>query len=86
MTREDFLSGVEFEMGSSYFKLDKDQRSITKVYRSIDPIFKKSRVVMEDYHMNIEKIGKVQFECYTFLLGKRIVRKVRFDEVEVFKG
>ena len=84
MTKQDFLSGVEFEMNGNFFK--KEDNTITKVYRSIDPIFKKSRVVMEDYHMNIEKISRVGFQCYTFLLGKRIVRKVRFDEVEVFKG
>jgi len=82
MTREDFLSGVEFEMGSSTFKLEQDQRSITKVYRSND----RSTVVMEDHHMNVEKIGRVGFECYTYLLGKKIVRKVRFEELEVFKG
>ena len=82
MTREDFLSGVEFEMGSSTFKLEQDQRSISKVYRSND----RSTVVMEDHHMNVEKIGRVGFECYTYLLGKKIVRKVRFEELEVFKG
>ena len=83
MTREDFLSGVEFEMDfGTFFKLEQDQRSISKVYRSND----RSTVVMEDHHMNVEKIGKVGFECYTYLLGKKIVRKVRFEELEVFKG
>jgi len=80
MTKQDFLSGVEFEMNGNFFK--KEDNTITKVYRSSD----RSRTVMEDHHMNIEKIGKVQFECYTYLLGKRIVRKVRFDDLEVFKG
>jgi len=80
MTKQDFLSGVEFEMNGNFFK--KEDNTITKVYRSSD----RSRTVMEDYHMNIDKIGKVQFECYTYLLGKRIVRKVRFDDLEVFKG
>ena len=69
-------------MGSSYFKLDKDQRSITKVYRSND----RSRVVMEDHHMNIEKMGRVGFEAYTYMLNEKVVRKVRFEELEVFKG
>ena len=82
MTREDFLSGVEFEMGSSTFKLEQDQRSITKVYRSID----RSRVVMEDHHMNIEKMGRVGFEAYTYMLNEKVVRKVRFEDLEVFKG
>ena len=80
MTKQEFITGVEFEMNGNFFK--KEDNTITKVYRSSD----RSRTVMEDYHMNIEKIGKVQFECYTFLLGKRIVRKVRFDGLEVFKG
>jgi len=80
MTKQDFLSGVEFEMNGNFFK--KEDNTITKVYRSSD----RSRTVMQDHHMNIEKIGKVQFECYTYLLGKRIVRKVRFDDLEVFKG
>ena len=80
MTREDFLSQVEFEMNGNFFK--KEDNTITKVYRSQD----RSRTIMEDYHMNIEKISRVGFECYTFLLGKRIVRKVRFEDLEVFKG
>lgn len=80
MTREDFMAGVEFEMNGNFFK--KEDNTITKVYRSQD----RSRTVMEDYHMNIEKMGRVQFECYTFLLGKRIVRKVRFEDLEPFKG
>jgi hypothetical protein len=80
MTREQFLSGTEFRMGMNFFK--KEDNAITKVYRSND----ESRVIMEDYHMNIEKIGKVQFECYTYLLDKKIVRKIRFEDLEVFKS
>jgi len=67
-------------MNGNFFK--KEDNAITKVYRSND----RSRTIMEDYHMNIEKISRVGFECYTYLLGKRIVRKVRFEELEVFKG
>jgi hypothetical protein len=80
MTREDFMAGVEFEMNGNFFK--REDSTITKVYRSND----RSRTVMEDYHMNIEKMGRVGFECYTFLLGKRIVRKVSFKDLEPFKG
>ena len=80
MTREDFMAGVEFEMNGNFFK--KEDNTITKVYRSSD----RSRTIMEDHHMNIEKMGRVGFECYTFLLGKRIVRKVRFKDLEPFKG
>ncbi len=80
MTKQQFLSGAEFEMNGNFFR--KEDNAITKVYRSSD----RSRIILEDYHMNVEKVGKVQFECYTFLLGKKIVRKVRFADLEVFKG
>ena len=82
MTREDFIAGVEFEIKCNYFKLDRDQRSITKVFRTSD----RSRVVMEDYHMNVERIGRVIFETYSYMLGKRVDRKIRFEDLEVFKG
>ena len=82
MTREDFIAGVEFEIKGNYFKLDKDQRSITKVFRTSD----RSRIVMEDYHMNVEMMGRVRFEAYTYVLGKKVERKLRFEDLEVFKG
>ena len=82
MTREDFIAGVEFEIKGNYFKLDKDQRSITKVFRTSD----RSRIVMEDYHMNVEMMGRVRFEAYTYVLGKKVERKIRFEDLEVFKG
>ena len=82
MTREDFITGVEFEIKGNFFKLDRDQRSITKVFRSND----RTRVVMEDYHMNVESIGRVRFEAYTYMMGKRVDRKIRFEDLEPFKG
>lgn len=80
MTREDFIAGVEFEMDGNFFKLE--GRTITKLYRSRD----RSRVVMEDHHMNIESIGKFSFEAYTYILGKKVVRKMRIEELVEFKG
>ena len=82
MTREDFIAGVEFEIRGNYFKLDEDKRSITKVFRTSD----RSRVVMEDYHMNVERIGRVRFECYSYMMGRKVERRIRFEDLEVFKG
>jgi hypothetical protein len=80
MTKEDFIAGVEFEIRGNFFK--REDNTITKVYRSHD----RSRVVMEDYHMNIEKIGRVGFESYNYMLGQKVVRKIKFSDLEVFKG
>ena len=80
MTTQDFIAGVEFEMDGNFFKLEGG--TITKVYRSRD----RSRVVMEDYHMNVNKIGKFSFEAFTYILGRKVVRKLRIEELKEFKG
>lgn len=82
MSREDFIAGVEFEIRGNFFKLDENERTITKIYRSGD----RSRVIMDDYHMNVERIGRVRFEAFTYILGKRVERMIRFEDLEVFKG
>ena len=82
MTREQFLNGVEFDIKGNYFKLDKERRSITKVFRSTD----RTRIVMEDYHMNVEKIGRVGFKAYTYIMGRRVDRKIRFEDLVEFKS
>lgn len=82
MTREQFITGAEFEIKGSYFRLDKERRSITKVFRSTD----RTRIVMEDYHMNVERIGRVGFEAYTYIMGRKVERKIRFEELVEFKS
>jgi hypothetical protein len=78
MTREDFIAGVEFKIGSSNFRLDKNDNHIIRVFRSTD----QTRIVLEDYHVNIEVIGKSQFESYTYIMNKKVVRKIKFSELE----
>ena len=41
---------------------------------------------MEDYHMNIEKMGRVGFKAYTFMLGKKINVSLKFRDLELFKS
>jgi hypothetical protein len=41
---------------------------------------------MEDYHMNVEMIGRVRFECYSYMMGRKVERRIRFEDLEVFKG
>ena len=81
MTKEDFIAGVEFEIGGNFFK--KEFNTIIKVYRSRED---RSIIIMKDYHMNVEKIGRVGFEAFTYILGKKVVRKIKFSELELFKG
>jgi hypothetical protein len=83
MTREQFTTGTEFTIGqTNFFRLSQDQRTIEKIYRSSD----KTRIILEDYHMNVEKIGRVEFEAYTYMLGKKVVRKIKFADLQLFQG
>jgi hypothetical protein len=80
MTKEDFITGVEFEIKGNFFKLDEDQRSITKIFRSTD----RSRIIMEDYHMNVDEINEFGFGAYTYILGEKVVREMEFSDLELF--
>ena len=80
MTKQEFLSGTEFRIGRNFFK--KEENTITKIYRSND----ESSIVMEDYHMNVERIGRVGFEAYTYIMGRKVERKIRFEELVEFKS
>jgi len=83
MTRQDFIAGKEFKVDSrTFFQLSQDQRTIEMIYRTSNL----DKIVMIDYHMNITKIGRLGFETYTYLLGKKIARKIKFAELELFQG
>ena len=77
MTRDEFITGVEFKIDNAYFRTDSDINCIMRVYRSND----KSKIVLEDYHMNVDVVGKTQFSAYTYMLGKKVVRKIKFSDL-----
>lgn len=85
MTREQFLSGTPFYIRQKNYKGDStyyyDGGHISRQVRSaVD-----ERVVLNDYECNIDKIGKVGFTGYTFVLGKRVVVKLRFEDLIQFE-
>jgi hypothetical protein len=84
MTKEQFISGTPFYIGKKSYNGDStftyDGGSICKQSRSsID-----ERVILDDYHCNVSKIGRVGFEGFTFILGKRIQVKLKFTDLESF--
>ena len=84
MTKEQFLSGAQFYIGRKKYKGDStynyDDGHISKQSRSsID-----ERVVLNDYECNIFKMGRVGFEGYTFVMGKKVLVKVRFSDLVEF--
>jgi len=86
MTKEQFLSGAPFYIKRKAYKGDSTYNfngagSISRQSRSsID-----ERVVLDDYECNIFKMGRVGFEGFTFVMGKKVVVKVRFSDLVEFK-
>jgi len=86
MTKEQFLSGAFFYIKRKAYKGDSTYNfngagSISKQSRSsID-----ERVVIDDYECNIFKMGRVGFEGFTFVMGKKVVVKVKFKDLVPFE-
>ena len=85
MTKEQFLSGAQFYIGAKKYKGDStynyDGGHISRQVRSsID-----DRMVLNDYECNVVKTGRVGFTGFTFVLGKKVVVKARFEDLVEFK-
>ena len=86
MTKEQFLSGAKFYIGGKKYKGDSTYNfngagSISRQSRSsID-----ERVVIDDYECNVFKIGRVGFEGFTFVMGKKVLVKFKFSDLVEFK-
>ena len=86
MTREQFLNGTSFYVGRKGYKGDS-----TYYFNSVGSISRQSRssldnrVVLDDYECNVTKTGRVGFEGFTYVMGKKVVVKVRFSDLVEFK-
>ena len=87
MTKEQFLNGTQFYIGRKKYKGDSTYSfnkagSISRQSRSsVD-----ERVVLDDYECNVIKTGRIGFSGFTFVLGKKVVVKYRFEDLVEFIG
>ena len=84
ITKNDLLSGKSFNLPNQVsktdtFKLTDDGRAVIKEIRSKD-----GKVLFTDYMGNIEKLGRTQMSVYTFFFGKRVTKKIRFEDMVEF--
>ena len=87
MTREQFISGVTFRVGFLTYKgantftyNAKDNYMLKQTRSSID-----ERVMCDDYCCNVSKVGKVWFEGFTHVMGKRVVVRYKFEDLVIFE-
>lgn len=86
MTKQEFESGTPFRVkgphnnfGSSTYYYE--NKSISKQIRSnID-----ESVLTDSYHLNVEKISRVGFEGFVFVMSKRVNVKLRFEDLMAFE-
>ena len=85
MTAEQFLSGTPFRVinninykGAVTYKYD--GKCIMKQSRSsID-----ERMLFEDYHLNVSKVGNKGIEGFTYVIEKLVKVKYKFEDLVVF--
>jgi len=81
MTKEQFLSGTPFYIGSKKYLGDStyyfDDGHISRHSRSSI----NDEIIFNNYECNVIKMGRVSFTGFTFVLGKKTVVTVRFDNL-----
>ena len=81
MTREQFVNGTSFRLPNKVLRGDntysfRDNMIIQEVRT------KKGRVLFTQHEANVDKIGRVGFEAYNYVMDKRVVVKFRFEDLE----
>lgn len=85
MTKQEFLSGMCFTIGAPTYKgapiFKFDESIITKQTRSSI----NNKVQLDDYECNILKLGSKAFSGFTYVMGKRVNVKYRFEDLIPFE-
>ena len=95
MTKQDFLNGKSFHLKGDWNKTTTYKYGnegvasgnklslggIVREYRMTNDI---DKVLISDHIMNIEKVGSKKIHLYTFLLGKKITDKIRYEDMEEY--
>ena len=87
MTKQEFLEGKSFSLNGDWsntttYKYRRGNvEALEREYRMHNDI---DNVLMSDSIMNIDKIGNKMIHLYTFILGRKIVDKIRYDDMEEY--
>ena len=84
MTKQDFLKGKSFRVAGLTYKGARTYRYdgeciLQETRSSID-----ERLIISDYHLNIEKIGRTNFSGFTFVMEKKVNIKYKFEDLVEF--
>jgi hypothetical protein len=86
MTKEQFISGTSFYIRGKKYNGD------STYYFNEDHIRKQIRssieesIILEDHECNVDKVGRLGFTGYTYVMGKRVVVKLKFADLVEFQS
>ena len=85
MTREQFLNGTPFYIGKQPYKGASTfsfgpGHILRQTRSSID-----DRIILTDYECNVDRVGRVSFTGFTYVMGKKVVVTYRFESLVEFK-
>jgi len=86
MTKEQFLNGASFSLNGDWsntttYKIGHSGEALQREYRMYSDV---NTVLISDNIFNIEKVGNKMIHLYTFLLGKKIVDRIRYEDMIEF--
>jgi hypothetical protein len=85
MTREQFLNGTQFVIGFVTHKgaptFSFHPGHISRQTRSsVD-----GRIVLDDYECNVDRVGRVSFSGFTYVMGKKVKVKYKFEDLVEYR-
>lgn len=82
MTKQEFLEGVEFKVkpyDNNTFCLKGQDSSSFYILRNICD--SQGKKILSNYEASVEKMGPNTFKAFNFVLGKRILVYLRFEDL-----
>ena len=79
MTKQQFLDGKEFTLGTSHFKLDGKRTMIVKVYRRSD-----GTKLFEDFTCTLSRVRDNSFEAFTYVMDTEVNIKYFFKDLTLY--
>jgi hypothetical protein len=91
MTKQEFLNGTPFTLGTSrgkgestYYFIpgETSEGCICKQIRSdVD-----GRAILDDYHLSVDKVGTKAFTGFVFIMNKRINVRYKYEDLTAYVG
>ena len=83
MTKADFLTGKPFKFGYGEYKYNGGPDDIVTINGGF---VNNGKFVELRHEVWVEKVGTKGFECYRYVMGKKVKVKIKFDELELIEG